>query len=175
MWPTRETGFMCLPCKRFASRWTEVIAETFWKLVVILQGLRANIHLDKSIQMKLCSSFTKAACLLPSQLLVALIQLLGSSLLLVEFPGQSNTFYSKPRSYLALHDAELERRRVWLATMVCGSCYALCQGTQRMKVNQVNSFWTNQCWTSEPVKRMHTWSHIRHGRPLHGIAHILKS
>lgn len=44
-----------------------------------------------------------AACLLPSQLLVALIQ-----------------------SYLALHDSELERRRVWLATMVCGSCYALC-------------------------------------------------
>lgn len=35
-----------------------------------------------------------------------------------------------PRSYLALHDSELERRRVWLATMVCGSCYALCQGTQ---------------------------------------------
>ena len=26
---------------------------------------------------------------------------------------------------MALHDSELERRRVWLATMTCGGCYAL--------------------------------------------------
>ncbi|CAJ1441860.1 unnamed protein product, partial [Effrenium voratum] len=44
-----------------------------------------------------------ALCLLPSQLLVAVIQ-----------------------AYLALHDSELERRRVWLSAMSCGACYALC-------------------------------------------------
>ena len=42
-----------------------------------------------------------------------------------------------PRSYLALHDSELERRRVWLATMVCGSCYALCQGAQGTDATQM--------------------------------------
>ena len=129
----------------------------------------------------------QAACLLPSQLLVALIQLLGiqhrtacklnlckvrmeflmsfqqishwtsaevvtSSFSTFQSPGIPPTviFWSfveeyqfavivrfkfehvgfpNPRSYLALHDSELERRRAWLTTMVCGSCYALCQGT----------------------------------------------
>ena len=66
--------------------------------------------------------------------------------ILICSPGFSNVFACRsfhnvfsifPRSYLALHDSELERRRVWLATMVCGSCYALCQGAQGTDATQM--------------------------------------
>ena len=63
-----------------------------------------------------------------------------------------------PRSYLALHDSELERRRVWLATMVCGSCYALCQGAQGTDATQMQRRCNADATQMQPLQ--HPLQHV---------------